>query len=80
MKKRKRVYVRVNPSAFQYLFKPGRYEIAESSIPKDAKYLGTQYDWQTDSLLICFEHKSFNPISEGVCLPIIEDLTITRID
>ncbi len=80
MRKRKRVYMRVNPSAFQFLFKQGKYEITESSIPKDAKYLGTQYDWQIDSLLICFEHKSFKPIPEGECLPVIEDLTITRID
>lgn len=79
MKKRKRVFMRVNPSAFQLLFKEGKYEIAEPAIPKDAKYIGTQYDWQTDSLLVCFEHKSFKPIPEGQYLPVIENLTITRV-
>ena len=80
MKKRKRVYLRVNPSAFQHFIKPGRYEIAESSIPKDAKYLGIKYDWETDSFLMCYEHKSFKPIPEGECLPVIESFTVTRID
>lgn len=78
MKKRRKIFVSMEASQFQFIFKQGTFEIVDSPVPLDAKYIGVHYDWQIDRFLICFEHKSFEPIPEGQCLPIVESIKLIR--
>jgi len=78
MKTRKRVFVEISPDALKYFLVPGEFEVLSSPVPRDAKYLGIQYDVIVDRFLVCFEHKSFKPIPYGERLPILEPIEIKR--
>ena len=55
------------------------YRIVSSSLPKGAKYIGVMHDQVRDSLLICFEHDSFEDVPQGHCLPVMHDITIETV-
>lgn len=54
-------HLKTIPIASNHLdrFLRGEFSISEATIPTDAVFVRAIWDWQMDSLLVCYEHDSF---------------------
>ena len=70
---RRRVSVRISPEFIGMMARDSGDDCiitsVQSQIPKDAKFIGVNWDFQRDCFYICFEHESFELISYGKILP-----------
>ncbi len=65
----RRVFVTVDAGSFSLTLKAKEVFQVVEGIPHDAKYVGVWHDYRKDTLNFCFEHPSFDPISEGTLIP-----------
>ena len=70
---RRRVGLFINQFVFAHFCKNGVIRIEDSPIPDDAEFVGVYFDALRDGWIIAFDHKSFDELSEGCCIPIIND-------
>lgn len=71
--KRRRVVVPVTPKVFCNLVIDSGDDCVifsvKSGIPKDAKFIGVNWDYQKDIFYVCYEHESFPETEFGYTLP-----------
>lgn len=62
----------ITPQIFESFCVEGTVIIEKSPIPKKAKWIGTNYDWERGCFAVCFEDKSFEPVPDGYIIPQID--------
>lgn len=68
----RRMMLLINPHIIESFCIEGTIVIEKSPIPKTAKWIGTNYDWERGCFAICFEDKSFKPVPYGHIIPQID--------
>lgn len=74
MKEMRRKGILITPQCLDYFCKKGKFEILDSPIPKNAKFISSYYDEERMSFVVIFEHSSFEPIPERGSMPVFEDI------
>jgi len=70
-KTRRRVGLFFNQFVFAHFCKNGVIRIEDSPIPDDAKFVGVYLEPARDGWVVMFDHKSFDELCEGCCVPIV---------
>lgn len=68
-RERRYMVLSISPELLAHFFKEGTIQIKKSPMPKDAEYISTHYDWQTDYFDIIFYHKDFEIVPDGQYIP-----------
>ena len=68
----RRVGILIDGYSMAEFCKDSKFTVKDSPIPKNAKFLGAFYHDERQSFLLYFEHRSFEKISVGDKIPMIQ--------